>query len=229
MLMAARDSPGPQRSWLRRWSSPQGLSPRSALAMGVVANLVGAVGAAYFARASLRFYLHTHRLIGAAFFAEQMWVVCAYLIRRPARSVSRRSTDWALAFGGTFGGTLFRPVGSHPEWGVHVGLVVQLLGLAMCVVSFLALGRSFGFAAADRGLVRRGPYALVRHPIYASYLLLQGGYVLQSPSVWNGLVMVFVTVCNIGRARAEDRVLATNELGADYQQRVRWRMVPGVW
>jgi protein-S-isoprenylcysteine O-methyltransferase Ste14 len=205
------------------------MSPRAALAVRVVANLVGAVGAAYFARASLRFYLQTHRLIGAAFFAEQMWVVVAYLIRRPARSVSRRSTDWALAFGGTFGGTLFRPVGSHPAWGVHVGLVVQLLGLAMCIVSFLALGRSFGFAAADRGLVRRGPYGLVRHPIYASYLLLQGGYVLQSLSVWNGVVMLFVTLCNIGRAQAEDRVLATNEAHAAYRQRVRWRMIPRVW
>jgi protein-S-isoprenylcysteine O-methyltransferase Ste14 len=205
------------------------MSPRAALVVRVVANLVGAVGAAYFARASLRFYLQTHRLIGAAFFAEQMWVVVAYLIRRPARSVSRRSTDWALAFGGTFGGTLFRPVGSHPAWGVHVGLVVQLLGLAMCIVSFLALGRSFGFAAADRGLVRRGPYGLVRHPIYASYLLLQGGYVLQSLSVWNGVVMLFVTLCNIGRAQAEDRVLATNEAHAAYRQRVRWRMIPRVW
>ena len=195
----------------------------------VCANLVGAVGAGYFAWATLRFYLHTHRLIGAAFFAEQMWVVVAYLIRRPARTVSRRTSDWLLAFAGTFGGVLFRPVGTHPEWGVRVGLVVQLLGLAMCVVSFLALGRSFGFAAADRGLVRRGPYAIVRHPIYASYLLLQAGYVLQSISVWNGLVMAFVTVCNIGRALAEDRVLGGNEQGAEYHRRVRWRLIPGVW
>jgi len=214
---------------LRRRAEPGDMSPRASLALRVLANVVGAVGAAYFARASLRFYLHTHRLIGAAFFAEQMWVVCAYLIRRPARSVSRRTSDWLLAFGGTFGGVLFRPVGSHPAWGVHVGLVVQLTGLAMCVVSFLALGRSFGFAAADRGLVRRGPYAVVRHPIYASYLLLQGGYVLQSLSWWNAAVMAFVTVCNIGRALAEDRMLSTNEAHADYRRRVRWRLVPGVW
>ena len=192
-------------------------------------NVVGAIGAAYFARATLRFYLDTHRLIGAALFVEQMWVVCAYLIRRPARAVSRRTGDWVLAFCGTFGGVLFRPVGSHPAWGVRIGLVVQLLGLAICMVSFLTLGRSFGFAAADRGLVRRGPYAVVRHPIYASYLLLQGGYVLQSISVWNGLVMAFVTVCNMGRAVAEERVLATNESFAGYRLRVRWRLVPGIW
>jgi protein-S-isoprenylcysteine O-methyltransferase Ste14 len=97
-----------------------------------------------------------------------MWVVIAYLIRRPARVVSRRLGDWLFAFGGTFGGVLFRPVVGSPPWGINAGLALQLVGLSICVWSFLALGRSFGFVAADRGLVRRGPYAVVRHPIYAS-------------------------------------------------------------
>ena len=177
----------------------------------------------------MEFYVRTHRLVGVAFLVQPIWVVVAYLIRRPARAVSRRPGDWLLAFGGTFGGVLLRPVGAHPHWGVSVGLWVQLLGLSMCVVAFLSLGRSFGFAAADRGLVTRGPYAVVRHPIYASYLLLQAGYVLQSISVWNVLVMAFVTVCNVGRALAEDRLLATNERYGDYRRQVRWRLVPGVW
>ena len=192
-------------------------------------NLIGAAGAAFFAQATLRFYLQTHRPLGVALFVEQMWVVAAYLIRRPARTVSRRWGDWLLAFGGTFGGVLFRPVGAHPQWGVTTGLVVQLVGLGICLASFLTLGRSFGFVAADRGLVQRGPYAIVRHPIYASYLLLQFGYVLQSISLRNALVMVLASSCNIGRAIAEDRVLATNEEYRGYRSRVRWRLVPGVW
>ena len=192
-------------------------------------NLVGAVGAAYFAKASLQFYVQTHRLIGAAFLVEQTWVVVAYLIRRPARAVTRRMGDWLLAFGGTFGGVLFRPGGAHPQWGVSIGLGIQLLGLVICFVAFLALGRSFGFAAADRGLVTRGPYAVVRHPIYASYLLVLSGYLLQSISVWNALVVVFVTSCNVGRALVEDRMLATNRQYEAYRSHVRWRLVPGVW
>lgn len=205
------------------------LSPRWMLVVRISTNVIGAAGAAYFAKATLQFYLQTHHLIGAAFFVEQMWVVVAYLIRRPARMVSRRLGDWLFAFGGTFGGVLFRPVGAHPRWGVDIGLSVQLIGLAICVVSFLALGRSFGFAAADRGLVRRGPYAVVRHPIYASYLLLQSGYVLQSLSLWNALVMLMVTSCNVGRILAEDRLLATNKGYGAYRTRVRWRLLPGVW
>jgi protein-S-isoprenylcysteine O-methyltransferase Ste14 len=158
-----------------------------------------------------------------------MWIVVAYLIRRPARAVTRRPGDWLLAFGGTFGGVLFRPVGVHAQWGVTAGLLVQLVGLFVCVVSFLALGRSFGFAAADRGLVRRGPYAVVRHPVYASYLLLQAGYLLQSIAIWNALVMLFVTSCNVGRAIVEERLLATSGQYEAYRHQVRWRLVPGIW
>lgn len=193
------------------------------------ANLVGAGGAGYFAFASLQFYLHTHRLIGAALFAEQTWVVVAYLIRRRARTVSRRLGDWSLAFGGTFGGVLFRPVGLHLHWAVEAGLGLQLVGLVICVASFLALGRSFGFAAADRGLVTRGPYRVVRHPIYSSYLVIQAGYLLQSLAVSNVLVMLLVTGCNAGRAGVEERLLGAGEHFQLYREHVRWRMLPGLW
>ncbi len=215
----------PLRDWLERRFQ----SPRRRTYLRISLNIVGAAGAAFFAEATLAYYLRTHHPIGVAFLAEQTWVVVAYLIRRPARAVSQRPRDWFLAFAGTFGGELFRPVGLHPTWGLEVGLGVQLVGLACCVVSFLALGRSFGFAAADRGLVRRGPYRLVRHPIYGSYLLLQLGYVIQSISAWNIAVMLVITGCNIGRSYGEDRMLATNDSYREYRSTVRWRLVPGIW
>jgi len=214
---------------LRRWLDFEFRSVRAERLVRIATNLIGAIGAAFFAQATLRVYLQSHRLIGVAFFVEQMWVVVAYLIRRPARTASRRAGDWLLAFGGTFAGVLFRPDGAHPQWGLTVGLTLQLVGLAICVTSFLALGRSFGFVAADRGLVRRGPYAIVRHPIYASYVLLQFGYLLQSISLRNALVMLVASGCNVGRAIAEDRVLATNKDYDTYRRRVRWRLFPGVW
>jgi protein-S-isoprenylcysteine O-methyltransferase Ste14 len=225
---AAASDHSPRRSVLRQLEETLSAPPIDRL-IRITANLIGAAGAAFFAQATLQSYLEYHQLIGPAFFAEQMWVVIAYLIRRPARAVSRRTRDWLLAFGGTFGGVLFRPDGAHPPWGLTAGLVVQLFGLAICVTSFLALGRSFGFVAADRGLVKRGPYAVVRHPIYASYLFLQAGYVLQSISIRNALVMVFASGCNVGRAMAEDRMLASNDHYDDYRSQVRWRLIPGVW
>jgi protein-S-isoprenylcysteine O-methyltransferase Ste14 len=202
---------------------------RSVLFIRIAANLIAAFGAALFARAGLEYYLRTHSLIGGAFFAEEMWIVVAYLVRRPAKVVSQRPIDWLLAFGGTFGGVLLRPDGAHPHWGVVAGFDVQMIGLAICVASFIALGRSFGFAAADRGLVQKGPYGLVRHPIYASYFFLQIGYLLQSLSLRNALVVAFICSCNIGRAVVEERLLATSSRYKEYRLRVPWRILPGVW
>lgn len=201
----------------------------SVIAVRIIANVVAAFGAALFARAGYQYYERTHSLIGAVFLAEELWVVVAYLIRRPARSVSQRPVDWLLAFGGTFGGVLLRPTGAHPHWGVVAGLDVQLIGLVICVASFVALGRSFGFAAADRGVKQSGPYSIVRHPIYASYFLLQVGYLLQSLSWRNALVVSFICGCNVGRAVVEERLLVSSGHYGAYRSRVRWRLLPGVW
>src|SRR5260370_21158264 len=121
----------------------------------------GAAGAALFGRASLQFYLHTHRLIGVAFFAEQAWFVIAFLIRRPARSVATTGGPWLLAAGGTFRGLLLPPSGAHPASGVTAGLALQLLRLVIAVAALVTLVRSFGFVAADPGVLTCGPYALV--------------------------------------------------------------------
>ena len=62
--------------------------------------------------------------------------------------------------------------------------------------------------AADRGPGDPGPYAVVRHPLYASYLPIQSGYLLQSISLRNVPVMVLASGGNAGRALMEERLLA---------------------
>jgi protein-S-isoprenylcysteine O-methyltransferase Ste14 len=222
-------------------TSPHSLLARPAGAwwsrpVAVTVNLAGAAGAAFFAVASANFYLRTHSLIGGGFLVEQAWFVLAFLIRRPARAVTKRWSDWLLAFCGTFGGTAFRPAGLHPPWGIWSGLAFQTAGLAVGLAALVTLGRSFGMAPADRGLVTSGPYAVVRHPVYLSYLLVQCGYLLQSLSWRNAIVLVGTAACNIGRALAEERLLAaaesTDSRAAgyhDYRARVRWRLIPGLW
>jgi protein-S-isoprenylcysteine O-methyltransferase Ste14 len=212
-----------RRAWLHE------PSPRAQRVIRISANLIGAAGAAYFAYVTVVAYLHTHRPIGFLLSAEQVVVVVAYLVRRPARVVTRRFTDWLLAFAGTFAPVLLRPDGIHPQWGLEWGLALQFCGVAICLWSFLALGRSFGFAAADRGMVSRGPYRIVRHPIYASYIVLQTGYLLQSLSVRNLFVVLLASACNAGRINAEELVLASNAAYSQYRRRVRWKILPDVW
>jgi protein-S-isoprenylcysteine O-methyltransferase Ste14 len=158
---------------------------------------------------------------------QQAWVAVAFLVRRSPSSVSRRPLDWATALGGSFGGFLLRPGGLQPA--PTAGVVLQVAGLAVWAASFFALGRSFGLVAADRGVVTRGPYRVVRHPLYASYIVTQCGYVLQSASVWNAAVLALTWTCQIARAIGEERLLAAFPTYGDYRRRVRWRLLPRVW
>jgi protein-S-isoprenylcysteine O-methyltransferase Ste14 len=203
--------------------------PPSGRAIRVLVNVAGAALAAWFARASIEYFLQTHRLIGGLFCVEQIWFAAAFLCRRPARAVSPTLTAWLLAAAGTFGGLLLRPAGVHELWAVRAGFVLQLAGLVLVIGSLVALGRSFGFVAADRGVVTRGPYAVVRHPVYASYVLIQVGYVLQAVSGRNVVILICVTAANVGRVIAEERVLSGSAAYRRYRESVRFRFVPGLW
>jgi protein-S-isoprenylcysteine O-methyltransferase Ste14 len=214
---------------LAHWFGTSSPPPRAARAIRIAANLVGAGGAAYFSHSYLTHFAQSRQPLGAVFFAQQMVVVIAYLVRRPAGYVTRRVDDWLLAFGGTFAGVLARTSGVHPAGWVQAGLALQLIGAAIAMTSLAVLGRSFGFAAGDRGLVTHGPYAIVRHPLYSSYLLSGLGFLLQSVSLRNELVLILGSLCNVGRALAEERLLTGNGEYAAYRRRVRRRMIPGVW
>jgi protein-S-isoprenylcysteine O-methyltransferase Ste14 len=227
-MVAHREAPPPaQRRDQRESAAPD--PSLAAAATRLAVNLAGAVGAAFFAIASFQFYLRTHSLIGAGFCLEQAWFVVAFLIRRPARAVTTRTTDWFLAVGGSLGGPGFRPPGLEVGWGFWSGLALQTAGLCIGLTALIALGRSFGVAPANRGLISYGAYRVVRHPVYCSYLLVECGYLLQSLSWRNAVVFAFTAGCNIGRALAEERLLSGTADYRAYRGLVRWRLVPGCW
>ncbi|HSN02532.1 MAG TPA: methyltransferase [Acidimicrobiales bacterium] len=208
---------------------PAARPARLARTLRVGANLAGAAGAALFLRAGLEHFLTTHSVIGAGFVAAQLWVVIAFLARRAPSAVTTRARDWLLAVGGSFGGVLLRPSGLHLTVGVTVGALLQGAGLLLSAAAFVALGRSFGFSAADRRLKTSGPYRVVRHPLYAAYVLLELGYLAQSLSLSNAAVVAVVISCDIGRALAEERLLEESSSYDGYRARVPWRLVPGLW
>lgn len=205
-----------------------GRRPRARRAILVGGNVAGAALAAYLLWPNLQFFLQTHRPIGLVFAIQQAWVAAVFLLRRAPRTVSRRPLDWVAAYAGWFTGFLVRPGGAHPTWGVTLGFWVQVAGLLFWTWAFARLARSYGIVAANRGLVTGGPYAVVRHPLYASYLVGGIGYLLQSASIWNVAVVLVTVSWQLVRIRAEERHLAGPEYAA-YRARVRWRLCPGIW
>ena len=93
----------------------------------------------------------------------------------------------------------------------------------------MALGRSFGIAPANRGVVMRGPYVLVRHPIYAGYLLTHVAFLVAHPTPWNARSSSSPTARSSSARSIEERVLSADEQYQSYCRRVGWHLVPGVF
>jgi protein-S-isoprenylcysteine O-methyltransferase Ste14 len=111
----------------------------------------------------------------------------------------------------------------------EVGVALQLIGLGWQFASKMTLGRSFGLLPAQRGLVLSGPYRLVRHPIYLGYLITHIGFLLVNASWTNLGVLVLLYGVQWYRIEREESVLAQSPEYREYQQRVRWRLVPGLY
>ena len=84
----------------------------------------------------------------------------------------------------------------------------------------------------ERGhkVVSTGPYAYVRHPMYASVILFAAGVPLLLGSWWGLLVAPLLVLVLAFRAVMEERMLKAELEGyADYAERVRYRFVPLLW
>lgn len=109
------------------------------------------------------------------------------------------------------------------------GLVLATLAAVLSIVCLVTLGKQFGVRPALRDLVTGGPYRLVRHPLYLSYVIAAIGFNLQ---VWNPVTLLLVLLgwsAMVYRILSEERVLARDASWPSYVALVRYRLVPGFW
>ena len=125
---------------------------------------------------------------------------------------------------------LLEPRGTQRLVPELAGVALQLAGTLWQFASKLVLGRSFGLLPAQRGLVTAGPYRVVRHPIYLGYLIGHVGFLLVNFSWRNFAVLAVLYAAQVHRMLREEAVLAAdNAEYREYQQRVRWRLLPFIF
>lgn len=120
-------------------------------------------------------------------------------------------------------------------------LIVELIGLALIVAGYLLASYAFIENAYFSGTVRiqeerghhvisSGPYAWVRHPGYSGSLIASLGMPLLLDSAWAFIPVLIFGAFFVIRTRLEDRFLQANLPGyREYAQKVRFRLLPGVW
>jgi len=174
-------------------------------------------------------FLVTGRLTGLLLVASELLVVVLTVFRRAALLVDRTWRARLLTGLSIAGPPLVVPIAGAGLLPEAVTVPLSALGLLVVVGGKLSLGRSFGLMPANRGIVSRGLYRAVRHPIYLGYLVTHAAFVIANPSAWNAAALVAADAALMLRALEEERTLLHDPQYADYRARVRWRVVPGIY
>ncbi len=159
----------------------------------------------------------------------ELSVLIFVLIRRPTEAISLRLGDWLLAITATTAPLLIQPTGSPVPQLVALAVALIFLGNLLQVWAKLVLRRSFGIAPANRGIKRSGPYRLVRHPIYAGYLIAHIGVMMVMPSLLNLTIYIIGWWAQVLRLLAEERLLSEDPAYREFKSETRWRLIPGVF
>jgi protein-S-isoprenylcysteine O-methyltransferase Ste14 len=194
---------------------------------------------------------HWHRWLYLLLFSGLLIGVALYFLDRDPGLMERRLRGgaWAeprrwqqvvqvvnnLAFALIF---IVAGLDQRCDW-THVPALFAVAGDALAAVGFLLVILTFrenSFAASTIGVdagqrvIATGPYAIVRHPMYAGAAL----FLLATPLALRSLVAFVPAVAVVAgiaaRLLEEERYLRVNLLGyADYTRRTRYRLLPGIW
>jgi protein-S-isoprenylcysteine O-methyltransferase Ste14 len=112
-------------------------------------------------------------------------------------------------------------------WESLAGLAVFAAGTLLAAAAARRLARAW--RESPGRLCTAGPYARLRHPMYAGYLLQGVGSVLLLGGRWSFLALAAGAVLVAARCLFEDRELAARLPEFREYRRRTWRMVPGLF
>lgn len=181
------------------------------------------------------FFSHLNRVlsgdISAALYVVQEATIIFLILSRnePSEKVPILSLPSIVAWAATFASLLFSSQIQITGIWYSIGSAMQIIGTFLSIIALLGLGRSFGISAANRGIRQHGAYRIVRHPIYASYMLSLLGVVIAHLSLFNVVLWCFQLSLQCGRIYFEERLLLHSPTYEQYKQSTPYRLLPGIW
>lgn len=137
-------------------------------------------------------------------------IILLYFLRSQATSTSKSFMTNGIAIMATFIPFTFPFLGKPPSIKPEILVVVNLIiifGIALSIYALGALGRSFSIIPQARRLVQRGPYRIVRHPIYLSELISVFGVVLAGLTILKVAMFLLFVAFQVYRAFQEEKLL----------------------
>lgn len=101
-----------------------------------------------------------------------------------------------------------RPASATPDAVVVTGELIAIASCVLLLVSVLFLGRSFSVLPEARVLVTRGPYGMIRHPVYLGEIGACCGLGVASPSPLNTILLAALIAAQWIRMELEERALS---------------------
>ncbi len=136
---------------------------------------------------------------------------------------------------------MFMPLDARRFGWTHTPSWVQVLGAFLILVAYVGWGtvlKANSFAATeirvqkerDQKVISDGPYAIVRHPMYAYVVPMMVGTSFLLGSLWGLLGIVLILPLLAARALGEEAMLFEGLPGyREYSEKVRFRLLPGLW
>jgi protein-S-isoprenylcysteine O-methyltransferase Ste14 len=172
-----------------------------------------------------------HRVLVAAFY---VLVIALYFVRDTASATTRSFPARLIAVTASFLPFLIPALGDPAGAGhfprsaiLAISNLIILSGVAFTVAALGTLGKSFSIIPQARKLVVRGPYRLVRHPIYIGEITIMLGLTLAGVSIPKIIVFLLLVCCQVYRSIQEEKLLTTAfPEYADYAAKTA-RFLPG--
>jgi protein-S-isoprenylcysteine O-methyltransferase Ste14 len=119
-----------------------------------------------------------------------------------------------------------------PVWLVLVADLIVLAGYFMVILVFRENSYASRTVEVEEGqkVIDSGPYAVVRHPMYSGLTALYVVSPLALGSYWTLIPALLIIPILVARIVSEEKILAKELPGyTDYQKKVKYRLLPGVW